>query len=54
MIDLNQYFKKNKIDLKWLSQEIWTILDPIEQSIKTKVESIWTPLKDWDIKINYW
>lgn len=53
LTDLNTYFKKNKIDLKWLSQEIWTILDPIQQSIKNKVESIWTPLKNWDVKINY-
>ena len=52
--DRSKSIFQNKIDLKWLSQDIWTILDPIEQSIKTKVESIWTQLKDWDIKINYW
>ena len=28
------------------------ILNPIEQSIKRKIEAIGTPLKDWDIKIN--
>ena len=27
------------------------ILSPIEQSIKRKIESVGTPLKDWDIKI---
>jgi len=27
------------------------VLSPIEQSIKQKIESIGTPLKDWDIKI---
>jgi len=32
--------------------ENWTILSPIEQSIKQKIESAGTPLKDWDIKIN--
>lgn len=31
----------------------WVILSPIEQSIKKKIESIGTPLKDWDIQINY-
>ncbi|MFR9498094.1 MAG: Eco57I restriction-modification methylase domain-containing protein [Rikenellaceae bacterium] len=33
--------------------DIWTILSPIEQSIKHKIESIGTPLKDWDVEINY-
>jgi hypothetical protein len=28
-------------------------LSPIEQSIKHKIESVGTPLKDWDIQINY-
>ena len=29
----------------------WVILNPIEQSIKAKIERIGKPLKDWDIKI---
>ena len=29
----------------------WVILTPIEQRIKEKIESVGTPLKDWDIKI---
>ena len=29
----------------------WCILNPIEQSIKDKIEKIGVPLKDWDIKI---
>ena len=29
------------------------ILSPIEQSIKRKIEAVGTPLKDWDIQINY-
>jgi hypothetical protein len=28
-------------------------LSPIEQSIKRKIEAVGTPLKDWDIQINY-
>ena len=35
------------------SNESWIILSAIEQSIKRKIEAIGTPLKDWDIKINY-
>ena len=29
------------------------ILSPIEHSIKRKIEAVETPLKDWDIQINY-
>lgn len=29
------------------------MLSPLEQSIKMKIESIGTQLKDWDIQINY-
>ena len=29
----------------------WVILSPIEQCIRHKIESIGTPLKDWDINI---
>ena len=35
------------------SSDSWVILSPIEQSIKKKIESVGTPLKDWDIQINY-
>ena len=31
----------------------WVILTPIEQRIKEKIEAVGTPLKDWDIQINY-
>ncbi|MDR3048379.1 MAG: Eco57I restriction-modification methylase domain-containing protein, partial [Elusimicrobiota bacterium] len=30
----------------------WVILNPIEQSIKAKIEKLGTPLKDWGISIN--
>jgi len=35
------------------SSESWTILSPIELSIKRKIESVGIPLKDWSIQINY-
>ena len=31
----------------------WVILSAIEQSIKAKIEKYGTPLKDWDVQINY-
>ena len=59
--------KQNKDSLKQLSVFVqqqgnicdfsggdsWVILSPIEQSIKRKIEAVGTPLKDWDIQINY-
>src|SRR5690625_4265528 len=36
-----------------LSEESWIILTPEEMAIKQKIERIGTPLKDWDIQINY-
>lgn len=35
------------------SSDSWVILSSIEQSIKRKIEAVGTPLKDWDIQINY-
>ena len=31
--------------------DIWTILSPIEASVKVKIEAVGTPLKDWDVDI---
>ena len=33
------------------TSDSWVILSPIELSIKKKIESVGTPLKDWDINI---
>jgi hypothetical protein len=33
------------------TSDSWVILSEIEQSIKRKIESVGTPLKDWDINI---
>ena len=33
------------------TSDSWVILSPIELSIKKKIESIGTPLKDWDVNI---
>lgn len=39
--------------MNYISNDSWTILSPIEQSIKEKIEKVGIPLKDWDININY-
>ena len=41
------------VDIDYKLDEPWAILSAIEQSIKQKIESVGTPLKDWDIRINY-
>lgn len=35
------------------TSDTWAILSPIEQRIKRKIELIGTPLKEWEIAINY-
>ena len=48
--NLSIYISQNSIPQKFDSSS-WCILNPIEQSIKNKIESIGTPLKDWDVNI---
>jgi len=50
---LENYIQQNKIKLSKFNSKAWTILNPLEQQIKDKIEKIGTPLKNWDIKINY-
>lgn len=40
-------------ECEFSSSDSWVILSPIEQSIKRKIEAVGTPLKDWDVQINY-
>ena len=35
----------------YFDKEAWVILDPIEQSIRNKIEKYGAPLKDWDVNI---
>ena len=50
---MSVYVELNGTILSFSNANSWVILSPIEQSIKAKIESIGTPLKDWDISINY-
>ena len=49
---LSDYCRENLMP-NIFSSNSWIILSPIEQSIKSKIERIGKPLKDWDIQINY-
>ena len=44
---------QNSCQCKFDSNDSWVILNTIEQSIKRKIEAVGTPLKQWDISINY-
>ena len=49
---LSDYCRENLMP-NIFSSNSWIILSPIEQSIKSKVEKVGKPLKNWDIQINY-
>ena len=50
---MSVFVQQEGVDCDFFSSESWVILSPIEQSIKRKIEAVGTPLKDWDIQINY-
>ena len=51
--NLSDFVQQQSVECSFDSSDSWVILSPIEQSIKRKIESVGTPLKDWDIQINY-
>ena len=46
-------FIKNNSTPTHFKSDSWVVLSSIEKRIKEKIEKIGTPLKDWDININY-
>lgn len=52
-ISIRDYVELNQQKITNLSNEAWTISSNLESQIKEKIEKIGTPLKDWDVKINY-
>ena len=50
---LSDYVQTHAVLSSFSSSESWSILSDIERSIKAKIEAIGTPLKDWDLQINY-
>ena len=46
-------FETRKVDINPKANDVWSISNVLETKIKTKIEAIGTPLKDWSIKINY-
>jgi len=50
---MSDFVQQQNTVCKFNSSDSWVILSPIEQNIKRKIEAVGTPLKDWDIQINY-
>ena len=51
--NLSDFVQQQDIICDFSTSDSWVVLSPIEQSIKKKIEAVGTPLKDWDIQINY-
>jgi hypothetical protein len=51
--DLSVYFRQNANLSNFSGSDSWVVLSQIEKQIKEKIEKIGTPLKDWEIQINY-
>ena len=45
--------KENHSVCAFNTSDAWVITNEIESQIKAKIETVGTPLKDWDIKINF-
>ena len=50
---MSDYVQQCGTECRFSGGDGWVILSPIEQSIKRKIEAVGTPLKDWDVQINY-
>ena len=50
---MSDFVQQQNTVCEFNSFDSWVILSPIEQNIKRKIEAVGTPLKDWDIQINY-
>ena len=48
---MSVFVQQSGSECEFSNSDSWVILSPIEQSIKRKIESVGTPLKDWDINI---
>ena len=51
--NLSLYVEQHAVSSAFTTSSSWLILSPIEASIRRKIEDVGTPLKDWDIQINY-
>ena len=50
---MSVYIQQSGACMPFCSSESWVVLNPIEQSIKKKIETQGTPLNKWNVSINY-
>ncbi len=48
---MSNFVQQQNSICNFATSDSWVILSPIEQSIKKKIETVGTPLKDWNINI---
>ena len=51
--NLSLFVRQNSAECEFSGSDSWVVLSPVEKQIKEKIDRIGTPLKDWDISINY-
>ena len=49
---MSVFVRQNSVPITYKSGDPWTILSPVEQAIKAKIENVGTPLKEWDVRVN--
>ena len=51
--NLSVFVQRGSTRISFSGSDNWTVLAPIEMSIKQKIEAVGIALKNWDISINY-
>ena len=51
--NLSDFVRQESITMNFCNNNNWIILSPIEQEINRKINTYGTPLKEWNIKINF-
>ncbi|MEI7847565.1 MAG: N-6 DNA methylase, partial [Chloroflexota bacterium] len=51
--NLSVFIEQHQTINQFSTRQSWTILSSMEQRIKSKIENLGKPLKDWEISINY-
>jgi len=46
-------FENKFIDVFPMDDSVWTIMAPVENSIRQKIDAKGIPLRDWDVKMNF-
>ncbi|MFK7948922.1 MAG: N-6 DNA methylase, partial [Saprospiraceae bacterium] len=51
--EINSLRENDFVKMPNVNQDIWIVLNATELKIKNQIEKVGTPLKDWDVEINY-